>query len=457
MKQSIMHTVTSEFFNQYCKEELKELYNHFGEQQENNLFPYKKYVITGRYRQDEFYIADLKNPIEYKELEKLPKDSPRPLIYSHELCNLSGKVFECERYVYVSDIIQAINDMDSKLGHKLLDIYHNFCANSVEVDRYADNIFEIQKVMQKYLKENDLYKNSVEITYNPEDPESVTQWFQAVHREKFKELPQYNDLDYTPFLIIGNDKKEYYMIEDVSSDKLFIYSSKNENSGSWYKVSRNDFKNCADDMHDALYDSNQYLLKNIDENLNEFSLIAQYEDGKIVKATNGIDHLSLLQTYIYGQLNVEGKVSLDIDDSFAYMLANYRVDTDYHQHDIDEIRFFPFLKAIKENPGSLYYHNYVFHKSHENTPNLNDIAARTARELTHEKMDYGHLKQLSPKHQSEILNFITEKMEKFSSISLVEKHLNEIKTVLSSENIDSNEVSNAKFPLKGKPINTLKV
>lgn len=430
MTQSITHTTNSEFFNTYCKDQIEAIYNRFGETSENSLFTYKKYVMSDTYRQDEFYIADIKNEIPYKELKKL-SENPRVFKYSNALLQFSGRVFEAESYVNTVDIIKAIHDMDSHLGQQILDIYHTFCANSSEAVKSGDNILEIQKTLQRYLKENQLYQTTFPITFDADDKDSVTQWFQSSHKKESPDLPSYNDLDYTPFMIKDINNRDYYILEDVSSDNLFIWDSRKEGTGTWYQTPRNSFKSSSDDMHDALFTSRQYITKNINENLNQFTLIAQYQNGKIVKATQGILALNSVQSFIYGELYSQGKVALDIDNSFSYMLANYRVDHDYYKHDLDEIHFFSFLKNIADYPGTLYYHNYQYHKNHENTPDLTDLDSRMKRPETN--VDYSHLKNLSSLHQEQIRIHIVDRMEKLPLGEHFQGYLDKVKAILPSD------------------------
>lgn len=441
MTPSITHTKVNEFFNKYCKQELLDLYNNYGENKTNNLFSYKEYNLKNS--RDQFYIVDNKEIIPYEALDTLQSDAPRTFKYSMELSGLSGKVFQAEHYFRIVDIINAISDLDINIGNKILNKYHQFCANSVEVLNTSENIVVMKNAITKYLQENDLYKTAVDITYDPKDDQGVTKWFQDVHKVEFKDLPSYNDLDYTPFLFVGKDNKEYYLLEDVASDQLFIYNSINENSGAWYCMARNDFKDSDDNMHDALFDSNGYINKNIEENLTIYTLIAEYVEEKVTKATSGIDDLNSMQSYIYGQLHVDKKVSLDIDQSFDYMLANFRVDHDYYKKDIDEIHFFKFLKEIANDPGTLYYHRYQYHSSHENKPNMENIEDRIVRA---EDTNYSHLRFLSKEHQEQILTYIKEKMVVFGTNKHLKKHLDAIENVLTNANDyeEGNELKNVK-------------
>lgn len=427
---SIAYMKNNEIFNDFFKEEIAQIHDKFGTQQENNLFSYKSYKMEDTYRKDQYYIVDLDESLNYKDLKKLPED-PRLFLYSSELTYLNGKVFQTEDYVDTVDILKHIHSLDSAIGKKMLDTYHNMCALQQDVQQFGESIFMIQKVLYKYLKENQIYQTTVEIDYDPNDKQSVTRWFQNIDRPDYDQFPRYNDSDYTQFLYIGKDGKEYYVIEDMSADKLFIYKPSNDNSGSWYMTSRNDFKDVNGDMHDALFESRQYIAKNIEENLNDFTLIGQYENGKVVKATVKLDDLNLVQGYIYGQLYAEGKVKLDIDDSFTYMLANYRKDHDHYNHDSDEAHFFSFLQEIKENPGSLYYHNYQYHGNHDNNPDLEYLEDKILRFVSGSK-DYRHLTQLSQTHKDQIAQYIDDKMERFADKEGVKAHLTSIKNVLSN-------------------------
>lgn len=433
----IAYMKNNEIFNKYFKDEIQQIYDSFGSEDKNNLFTYKTHKMENTYRKDEFYIVDIKEPIEYDDLKKLPKE-PRLFLYSTELTYLSGKVFQTEDYVDTMDILEYIYGLDAEIGNKMINSYHNMCASNKEVQQFGESIFVIQKVLETYLKENNFYQSTVEINYDPNDPQSVTNWFQNVDSPDYDQFPRYNDGDYTQFLFKGKDGQEYHIVEDVASDNLFIYKSLNYNSGSWYMTSRNDFKGVTNDMHDALFESRQYISKNIEENLNQFTLIGQYENGIVVKATTRLDDLNLVQGYIYGQLYVEGKLKLDVNDSFSYMLANYRQDHDYYKHDLDEVHFFSFLKEIKENPGSLYYHNYQYYSNHDNNPNLDHVEDNVLKKMGDSK-DYQHLQKLSPIVQEQIAQYIEEKMERFSSNEKIKSHLTAIKNALSNS-MDNDDI-----------------
>lgn len=428
MTQLIEYMTSNEFFNEYCKGEIEQLYARYGNTKNNQYFEYKEFIVEDRF----FYIVDLKEEATYESLKNLSDDEPRCFKYNEELRYNTGKIFSSDRYVDIDEIIFYIISLDSSIGQSMLEKYYNVAINSIEVMQYSDNILAMSQVIEDYLKTNQIYLQNFDIDYDALDKNSITKWFQDIHQKKSEidVIPSYNDSDYRTYLVKAHNHKDYYIIENFASDKLFIYDKYTNNSGAWFAMPKNNFKNIDDDMHDALYDSNQYVIKNIEENLNFSTLIAEYKDGKVVKATNKITQLDSVQSYIYGQLYVENKVSLTKNTNFSYMLANYRMDNDSYQHDLDEIYFVPFLHAIKDYPGTLYYYNYHYYKSHENVPSSDSLEERVLNNLGTQETNYSHLKLLPEKIQNEILTYIKEHFDMLSVGAEVKKHLTAIENLL---------------------------
>lgn len=356
-------------------------------------------------------------------LNHIPQDIMRAFMDSFDVKN---SILVLPRGGYeTEDFFQKLFENAPKIGQKILNKYHESVAQcSEEVELANSNLLVTQNAIISYLKENKIEKIAFEIDFNPEDEKSVNQWFREIHKKtsRLKEPPAYNDLDYIPFLING-----VYVIENIASSKLFIYKENpvgnSDGNGSWYVVKRNEFDDNIAVLHDACYDSNQYIVKAINEQCNCQTLLAEMENGKIIKASHSLPELESMQNYIFDELEKQGLVKRDVpQESFEKKISTYRVIHDVWKKMSNELYFFIMLndKNLQEKNGQVHFENYIYIKDGQTQePNFNEkqIVENLNLFLEREKVKFPNVEKLTENNKNLILEYLQEKIKPLKGLN----------------------------------------
>lgn len=423
-KTYIQHARPTEFFNEYLSlEDRNKIKALKGEIIQKGYLEIKTIKSPSRYNEDNvFYVVTSDKDIDYKEIRSyIDKDSlSMPLI--QDLLDLSFQkgTFICtgsKSHWKINDIFKNIAVNDSSLGHDLIGKYHQYVVDcSKEVELMHDNLWLTQEAMIKYLEENKIEKKAYPIDYDTQDEEATTKWFNKMYKLE-KSLTAYNDLDYIPFIINGT-----YVIEDVSSSILLIYKAQSDTDGSWYQVPRNEFED--DDLSDARYTSNQYITRAIDEQCDEYSLVAKIENKKIVKASSAITTLELLQNYIFDELERKNKVKRNAPEvDLNQLIGTYRMTHDNWGHETNDLNFFKMLndKNLKEIKSRLTFDDY-FYISKETIKNSKAQTVPERAEvlnafLKREEVDFLQVKSLSNKTKKLLINYLEENIKPIEGLN----------------------------------------
>lgn len=423
-KKYIQHARPTEFFNEYLSlEDREKIKSLKGKNIKKGSLSIKTIKSPSRYdKENVFYVVTTDKEIDYKELKSyVGKDKlSMPLI--QDLLDLSFQkgTFICtgsKSNWKINDIFKNIANTDCALGHDLISKYHQYViGNSKEVELMHDNLWLTQQAMIKYLEENKIEKKVYPIDYDTQDEDSTKKWFNKMYKLE-KHLPAYNDLDYIPFIINGT-----YVIEDVSSSTLLIYKSQSDTSGSWYQVPRNEFED--DDLSDARYSSNQYITRSIDEQCDEYSLVAEIKDKKIVRASSTITNLELLQNYIFDELERKNKIKRDAPEvDLDQLIGTYRMIHDYWGHESNDLNFFKLLndKNLKEVKSRLTFNDY-FYISKETITNSKAQTIPERAEvlnafLKREDVDFSQVKKLTNKTKKVLTHYMEENVKTIDGLN----------------------------------------
>ena len=412
------------FFNERLslqeKEELEKL-NHATVKKK--FCTIKNFKNPQPYRKDAvFSIVKFEKELDRSEIEEMMQDKSleHGLVY-----DLMSNSSEKDRFVHVgtksyqklSNTFKNISKENYRLGEKLLERFHLYVANETkEADLANDNLKVTQNAIVKYLKENNIEKKVFAINFDKNNEKSIDAWFNELRKQEQPCLPAYNDLDYTPFLING-----VYIVEDISSDYMYIYKELNETSGSWYAVSRSNFGEMDDVKHTAFYESNTYLEKAIKEYCDQFSLVAKIENNKIIKATAEITNLELIQNFIYDELEESGLVKRDVKDlTLEDLIASYRVLNDLWGNQSAELKFLEMLNddSIKEVNGKISFQNYVYITPENYLPLKDKTNDEKIKELNYRlgNNDYYKLKKIKSENKEIIKNYLDKNIIPLTSI-----------------------------------------
>lgn len=218
---------------------------------------------------------------------------------------------------------------DKENATPLLKEYFNLSVQAEDIVEISDIFIKQIKQMSQYLKEENLIVENLNLDYKAldklfsnEDEELCLAELNKLENifEIPKDFPAYNDLDYTPMILDGD-----YCIYDSSGARLFIVKEDHE-SQKIYMISRDRRQlnvQINEWLHDFIYDYKQpYIL--LKDTIRESDLIAEIQDGKLIKSSVDMKTMNLLQSYIVSELIEKGKIVDNILNlSFKELLENY--------------------------------------------------------------------------------------------------------------------------------------
>lgn len=366
-EQSLAYLSFKDFFNSLLLEhynDLTKIPNTYFRHEDINIH---KFEIKTKYgRNLDLLIIKAEKKLSKKEikdfkdnLENFPINIPYPEMSLYPLESSNTNPFVVEEISDIENIINYIKDYNEGLALDIQKKYEDFCLNnSKEVNIYEKSFKEKQITMMNYLHSNDIKKEilNIDLTKNYTEKEYDDLYRQAnKHEKKSSKIRGFNDLDYYPFIFENN-----YIIEDISSDSLWICKLKDENNFTWYSIyNRNNFE-VEDNVHDLLYSTNQYIKKNIEEKCTVFNKCLEYKNGIMISLTKGFDIVNLLQNFIVNELSKENLITVKIPElSFKELLKNYTLENEVYQ--IEERAFISLLKNLVYINGRLSYEdiNYI--------------------------------------------------------------------------------------------------
>jgi hypothetical protein len=341
---------------------------------EQPLFSYYTVPVQYDYGKGEFYLLKFNDDIQADNIiDQIAQDKALPYVIREALMMSDGQhscIFASDKRTHLKDVAQSFSTVDKALTTTILNSFSQFIlSHTQEAQTLPQVIVAQQKAMVAWLNKKGSVIVHDEIDFNFKDPVELKAWYVTIKNERqisINELPAFNDLDYTPFLINGN-----YMIRDVSSNIYFVYKPLQENdmnNGTWYSINRdrvwdeikkiyhNEWPEYGDVLQDVFYESHQLENHALCFAQKPENLIARFKDGQIVDMGEDILTLDLFQSFIVETLQEKGEIAanevigvpaqainlLDEDDEIIihrYSKDNYSIeiidDESDHHHLIE--------------------------------------------------------------------------------------------------------------------------
>jgi hypothetical protein len=419
------HMKTEDFFNQVLAPEwLEEIWNLNEEKEIYKFLEYKCFNMGNSPRNnDNFYLLKIDAEHSYKDIYNLRNDKtlPKELQYisTYPTDENSKFLFLGKNFTHINDVAECVAVINRELGKDILATFHEYASeDSKEKDTIIDNIVMQQASMKKYLNDNNVIMKVFPIDFDLNDNEALHKWYAAAESFDQKNHSTIKEFHYsTPFIMDGN-----YVIQNTGSSHYYIYKEKNENSGCWYRVERNfayddeQFAALRDNPNvefgELLYYSHEGTAVAIAKGCNEWNLILELENGKMIKALPEVTTLNLLQNAICQELYGEDKLSYITSEPITlehevecHRHCHYRKD---HMNSIEA--FFDLISQKELNGNKMQYYSadYVLpeHLDKPKFPETQEEKQNIESSLRSDKYNYTKLNKCNDSEKSAIFDYI---------------------------------------------------
>ncbi|MBC7475269.1 MAG: hypothetical protein H7263_13340 [Candidatus Sericytochromatia bacterium] len=310
----------------------------------------------------------------------------------------------------IENFLKELYKHDQTSGQALLNSYHKFATTCSDVTSVEEKFIRQHNQLTQYLVKENIDVTEYDIDYVSYSQKTEDEQMEAVDKlyKKYGEgfcFPAYNDLDYTPFISNG----DFYMY-DSSGSRLYIV--KNEaDSQKIYMIKVNTCE-MDDGMNEFIYDHKQsYLLSA--KKIKPSNLIAEIQDGKLIKASLEFTNLDLMHSCIVETLYEEGKIKNVLPKlTFEELLDNYTLQKEFHH--LKERAFMKIFKELELAGDTLTYEGFsVVKESPDFKIKHEDFSIHIAKDLKKrlEQKENLKIKELPQEYKDQIndyLNHLTQ-------------------------------------------------
>lgn len=443
---SLDHFEMKDFINQELPIEIIE--NIWKIKSEYKTFNFLDYKIFNEGSNEQFILLKLNIPSTkedwnyfrknfdkntYEKLNNVPKELQYINHYELEGYLKNNEIYcDCNRYININNVVKYLSDFDDCLGKNILEVFYKFAQEEAkEITLLQDNIWVQQNAMQKYLRENNIVMPLHIIDFDPNDSDSLDAWYVKVDSNEEKQ--NIREFHYsTPFLMEG-----CYVIQHTGSDHYYIYKPVDDNNGSWYCVERsfqsNEFKEKYKeytnsnkvDLGEVLYYSHVDIIDAITNGCNEFNLILEFKNKKIIKCLPDMTRINLLQNDICNRLYREDIFSSPINGTFSFSekVEAYR-KSDYKnyikgfngENKMSSVEaFLELISKSEVTKNTVFYHNlHYFLPENLALPNI-PVTYQEKKNLNVKleslsSCTFSNLKQFNQKEKQEVIEYINKNL-----------------------------------------------